>query len=62
MTGFTAELTGNGWQGFTPLEVEIFHEGGIQRGPMMIQPVSWITPEEYVYPYFLLRVIHAAIV
>ena len=59
MSSFTAYLTGNGWQGFTPLGIEIFHEGGIQRGPMMIQPIPGITPEGYVDPYFLLRIVHA---
>ena len=62
MTGFTAELTGNGQQRLAPFGVEVLHEGGIQASPMTIQPVSGIMPEGYVDPYFLLRVIHARIV
>jgi hypothetical protein len=53
MTGFTAELTGNGRNGLAPFGIEIFHEGGIQRSPMVIQPIPGITPEGYVDPYFL---------
>lgn len=54
MIDATTNLTGNGWQGFTPFGVEVLHVHGVKLSPLAVQPISGVAPEGwFVWGIFL---------